>query len=273
MRYTILGAEGFIGRALQARLQAEGHTILAPDRDQLEQDPGLGGRDLGHVLYCIGVTADFRSRVLDALEAHVCLLRRVLQAGVFVSLTYLSSVRVYSYAASSREDASLWLRPDSLDSLYNQSKLLGESACLHGSDRARVVRLSHVYGVDPGSENFLSSVLQEAALKGKVTIRTSYDSAKDYISLQDVARLLPLIAARGELGIYNLATGENLSNQELAALLRREGIEVDFARDAPRWSFPEIDVSKLGRDFYLPRQRLKHDLPWLLQGFGRNYAQ
>ncbi|MFO8032928.1 MAG: NAD(P)-dependent oxidoreductase [Desulfohalobiaceae bacterium] len=272
MLYTILGAQGFIGKALVNRLKEQGCQVLAPSRQELADWPqNRQGRDLGHVIYCIGVTADFRIRPLDAVQAHVCILNQVLQAGGFASLTYLSSARVYAYADSTREDSDLWVRPDSLDSLYNLSKLMGESACLQGSSRARVVRLSHVYGFDPGSRNFLSSVLQEAARTGRVIINTSQDSAKDYVSLQEVAELLPLIARNGDFAIYNLASGVNVSNRELAAMLQEQGIEVEFASQAPKWTFPAMDISRLTRKFHSPRQGLARDLPGLLHKYRRSY--
>ncbi|EFI34214.1 NAD-dependent epimerase/dehydratase [Desulfonatronospira thiodismutans ASO3-1] len=272
MHFTVLGASGFIGRALLAGIRGQGYQVLAPGREEISRWPdALRDMDLGHVIYCIGVTADFRTRPLDAVEAHVCVLKRLLKSGRFTSLTYLSSVRVYAYAGSTREDSELWVRPDSLDALYNLSKLMGESACLQGSKRARVVRLSHVYGFDPASPDFLSSVLQDAARTGKVTFRTSPDSAKDYISLKDVVELLPLIARDGQYGIYNLACGMNLSNQELADMLRDQGIEVEFASRVARWTFPRIDISRLKSQFYSPGRTLARDLPGLLNEYRRFY--
>lgn len=274
MDFTILGGQGFIGRALGEKLKKLKYSVYAPDRRELESLLcSRPDRDLGHLIYCIGVTADFRRRPLDAVQAHVCLLTRVLQAGGFSSLTYLSSTRVYAYARSTREDAWLWVQPHSLDSLYNVSKLMGESACLQSSQKTRVVRLSHVYGFEPDSENFLASVLQEAALKNKVTIRTSPDSAKDYVSLHDVTDLLPRIAVHGEYDIYNLASGVNMSNQELGHALQELGVEVDFAPGAPEWTFPRIDISRLAREFSPPQGRLASDLPGLLQMYRRQYEQ
>ena len=67
---TVLGAGGFIGGALVARLIAEGRPVDPVTRDDL---PALlsARRPAGDVIYCIGLTADFRTRPLDTAEAHV----------------------------------------------------------------------------------------------------------------------------------------------------------------------------------------------------------
>jgi len=65
--------------------------VICPTRDE-----SLDGRDLGHIIYCIGITADFRRRPHDTITAHVTKLQEVLTRTSFESLVYLSSTRVYS---------------------------------------------------------------------------------------------------------------------------------------------------------------------------------
>ncbi|MDO9264553.1 MAG: NAD(P)-dependent oxidoreductase [Desulfosalsimonadaceae bacterium] len=275
MKYTVLGGQGFIGQALVKRLLDAGYSVFSPGRDELSGNhPDLfKGQDLGHLIYCIGLTADFRQRPLDTIDAHVCLLNRLLRRGGFLSLTYLSSARLYADADATSEDVRLTAKPYSLDSLYNISKMMGESACLLGSDRARAVRLSNVYGTSPDSGNFLMSILDDAAAKGKVIFRTSPESAKDYVSVSDVVRLLPDIAARGDFGIYNLASGVNTSNKEIADCLKEQGVAVEFPADGPLWTFPVIDIRKISRQFEPPQNRLLEDLPDLLNKVRRAYEQ
>src|SRR4029077_3079780 len=136
----------------------------------------------------------------------------ILETCEFDSLTYLSSTRVYRGAGLTREDATLCVSPSNLDDLYNISKLMGESICLSSTRRCRVARLSNVYGADIGSENFISSVLREAAATGRVIIHTAPDSVKDYVAIEDVVRWLAMISASGKLEIYNQAAGENTSH-------------------------------------------------------------
>ena len=265
MKYTILGSNGFIGKALVARLIESGRMVFAPGKDLLTGNlDKLRGHELGHLIYCIGLTADFRQRPFETVEAHICLLNRLLHLDNFSSLTYLSSTRLYAGADSTSEETPLTAKPKSLDSFYNISKMMGESICFNGSDCARAVRLSNVYGDSLESKLFLMSILDEAATNGKVIFRTSPESSRDHVSLSDVVRLLPDIAAHGDFEIYNLACGVNTSNKEIADCLKENNVMVEFAPDAPLWTFPQIDITKISQQFDPPNNNLIEDLPNLL---------
>ena len=268
MSFTVVGARGFIGRHLLDTLTAQGDPVVGLDRQSLAGDDAeLFDRPLGHVIYCVGLTADFRQRPFDVVDSHVVVLQRLLQHARFDSLTYLSSTRLYTSSHSTDERAALVVRPNDPNDLYNLSKLMGESLCLNSGRPARVARLSNVYGPDFRSCNFLTQVLVEAARRGTVTFRSAPTSEKDYVALDDVIGWLISIARRGTQQIYNLACGANVSNESIASELRRLGVGVDFAPDAPTWSFLEIDASKVHEEFFLPRGRLLADLPGLLRGF------
>lgn len=242
MKFTVLGASGFVGKRLAKALEGE---VCMPSR---QDENALFQGDLGHVFYCIGLTANFRERPFDTVEAHVCLLRRILERAQFESLTYLSSTRVYEGAAATDEDSVLQVSPANPGHLYNLSKLMGESLCLASGRKTRVARLSNVFGAGM-RQNFLSQVLEEAASSGTIRFLSAPASAKDYVSLTDVVRWLPQIALHGAHATYNLASGSNTSNAEIARLLQRKGISVDYAADAPEWSFPAIDTRRLEREF------------------------
>ncbi len=250
-RFTILGSSGTIGRRLSSWLRAAGEDVYAPSRG----DSGLWTEDLGNVVYCIGVTADFRTRPLETVEAHVSLLRRVLAEARFDRLVYLSSTRVYGGAtaddAPACEDMPLLVSPHSGSDLYNLSKLMGESLCLHASrGRACVARLSNVVGgEDLESENFIPSLLRDART-GHIRLRSSLDSAKDYIHIEDVMPLLARMARGPAAGIYNIASGNRTSHAEwLAAIAAETGARLTVEADAPRILFPPIDITRIRTEF------------------------
>lgn len=269
--FTVLGGGGFIGNKLVASLKERpGATVCAPPRDDgIDISGAILGRDLGHVFYCIGLTASFRSRPFDTVEAHVCLLRRLLGEGRFDSLTYLSSTRVYEGAATTDEAAVLQVSPGNPEHLYNLSKLMGESLSLSSGRKTRVVRLSNVFGRAMPQQNFISQVLAEAARTGRVKFLTAPQSVKDYVSVTDVIRWLPQIAQHGSHTTYNLASGKNTSNAEIAALLAQRGVAVSYAVDAPEWSFPVIDTRRLAQEFGSAQSSLPSEFDYLFSCFHR----
>lgn len=244
MKATILGGSGFIGSHLAAYLRANNHDCWLPERGTVE----IFQRNLGTVFYCIGLTADFRSRPFATIDAHVGVLREVLEHARFDQLIYLSSTRVYAGCSSADENQTLRALPTRGDDLYNLSKMTGESLALASGRPCRVARLSNVLGPGMGATNFVGSVVDEARRTGAVCINTAPDSSKDYIWIDDVCTALTAVASRGQEPVYNIAGGCAISNQALADLLASRGIRVSFSGSAPTTHFPAISVQRLARD-------------------------
>jgi nucleoside-diphosphate-sugar epimerase len=266
--FTVLGAGGVIGSQLAAALRGRGLTVHTPGRDQPLTGP------LGHVLFCIGVTADFRRRPWDTLDAHVGALTALLRRGNFSSLLYLSSARVYQRLDPDRpatEDAVLPVDVQDPGELYNLSKLAGEAACLAAaSPTVRIARLANVYGGDRSSENFLATILRDAGERGHVHLQTALGSAKDYVSIADVIWALPRIAVSGGHRLYNVASGRTVSHREIVALLERHcGCTVSVAAGAPELRQPPVAITRLQREFGFCPAALDADFPSLVEPFRR----
>lgn len=263
---SVIGAGGFIGSHLVRSLTAAG----VPCRGVLRGDPGLWELDLGDAIYAVGLTADFRTRPHDTIEAHVGLLNDVLRRSRFDSLLYLSSTRVYGRQADTRENAALSVRPEDPSDLYNLSKLTGEALCL--ADRratVRVARISNVFGANDVSENFLTSVLRDA-LRGEVVLRTADDSSKDYISVNDVVALLPRIATRGLQRLYNVAAGTNTTHRELLTELTRvTGCSTRIAPGSPSVILEPIHVERITSEFGHSASTVLHAIPELVAGMSK----
>lgn len=268
---TVLGGAGFVGSHLVAHLERRGYTVVVPGRDE----PLGADRDHGHVFYCIGRTADFRQRLLDTIEAHVCALTGLLRAGNFASLTYLSSTRVYGGADHAGTDARFTVDPADPSDLYNLSKLMGESACLtSGRDTVRVARLSNVYGFKPRTGDFLLSLIDAALTRGRIDLGQALASEKDYIAVDDAVAAIEAVAVRGTRPIYNVAAGANVTHAViLESLQRLTGCTVSVSPDAPCIRFPPIDIASLREEFGLVPTRLETRLASLVSAYRERLAQ
>ena len=258
--FTVFGGGGFIGTELSAYLRDIEIPVWTPGRVEISRGD-VFRRDLHHVVYAIGMTADFRSRLGDTIDAHVSLLTKLLHECRWSSWLFLSSTRVYGTAERDKkcsEDDPITLVPDA-NSVYDLSKLLGEAMCLSRTEATcRIARLSNVIGPNMGPKNFLGSIIDDAARSKSVVIGEGPSSRKDYIPVGDVARLIYSIATVGKSRKYNVASGLGIEHARLATLLEEAtGTNLVFKNNAATRRFPEIDTSKIEEEFEYQRSDIQ----------------
>lgn len=252
VRVTVFGSSGFIGGALMRRLRDLGHDVIAPRRDQIGDAPPAGG--YGVVVWAIGMTAGFRTRPVETVDAQVSAFASTLANGAFDRVIYLSSTRVYQRASSTHEGAELPVFPQEPGDLYNITKLAGEATCQAcAPGRSIIVRLSNVVGPDEVSrDTFLGAICREAR-DDQIVLQTALDSAKDYIWIDDVVETLVRLATTGgRETCYNLARGVQTSHAEWTQLIAAKmGVPVDVQPSAPLVTFPPIDISRMSAEFHV----------------------
>jgi nucleoside-diphosphate-sugar epimerase len=259
-RITVFGAGGYVGSALVLGLQQAGAQVIAVTRDNIAETPS----QLGHAIYAIGLTSDFRSKPVETVQAHVVQLSDLLANREFTSFTYLSSTRLYKSELSTDELTSISTSPLNGDDIYTLSKLLGEALIFRlAGDRGRVCRLSNIYGGNDQSSNFLTSILADARDRHSVRIVQAPTSQKDYVHLQDACRAIEAVAVRGTEPIYNVAAGRNTSHQQIADQLNKSGVAVEFG-SGPVFSLKPINVQRLSNLLDWNPRSLADDLPELL---------
>jgi nucleoside-diphosphate-sugar epimerase len=239
----VIGAGGFVGSRLAARLAATGWEVYAPAKG----DPEVFKRDLGTVFYCAGLTADYDKRPFDAVEAHVTLLSEILRADRLKRLVYTSSTRLYDGLPKVEVSETEPLVFDVVDPrrVYDLSKALGENLTVARSgEKGSVARLANVYDWEHGAPGFLSEWLIQARAGREITLQSSPHVARDYIHLDDVVSGLIAIAERRG-PIFNVASGELVTNGAIAEVFEQAGWRVTFTGDASPPASPNAKVSRL----------------------------
>ena len=247
MKFSIFGSNGFIGSNMINYLKNKKieYELLDPNDEKIFE------RKLGHVIYAIGVTGDFRKRYFDTIESHVCILHKILKECKFDSFLYLSSTRIYSDITSSNESDDVIVNPNNLDNVYNISKIMGESLCLScNSTKIRIARLSNVVGNNMEHNDFLSSIIHDAITKKKMFINITESSEKDYIHIDDVVEILQKISLEGKDRVYNVAFGKNTKVSEITNEIKKmTNCKIEFSSNAIKQSFPRINIDKLQEEF------------------------
>ena len=240
---TVVGAAGFVGARLAARLRAEQREVWAPAKG----DPELFERDLGTVFYCAGLTADYDARPFDTVAAHASLLSELIRADRFERLVYCSSTRLYDgqRKAEVHEAEPLVFDPADPRRVYDLSKALGENLTLaRTGGRGAVARLSNVYDGQDGAPGFLSEWLIKARTSRDITLDSSPNIARDYIHLDDTAAALIAIGDRGQ-GVYNVAAGRLSTNADIARVFESAGWRVGFTGAANPPPPPNASAARL----------------------------
>ena len=266
---TLVGGQGYIGRALLPYLSARGwHCRVMPRQHAWP----VRGEDLGAIFYCAGLTGDFHARAADTVEAHVGLLARVLQSDRWTSLVYLSSTRLYDAldpTVRATESLALPVSPLNTRHLFDLTKLAGESVCLAmGGGRARVARLSSVYDAGDDSPGFLPGLVRQVRAAGPgavLHVESSADAERDYIHRDDVLSALELIAGQGQQPIYNVAAGTNTRNDALARWIgEHTGQRLVFDRPPLGHAAATIDIGRMRDEFNWRPASVESRLgPWL----------
>lgn len=245
-QFTVFGSSGFIGGYVADYLRQRGHAVHTPSRANLFEVTG----NLGHVIYAIGLTANFREKPFETMDANIGVLSGILKKQNFETFTYISSTRVYSGSEETNEETALNFCVRDPDSLYDLSKATGEALVLNQSANNRVIRLSNVVGpVREMASSFIKSLYDEA-LEGEIKLRSHLMSVKDYIWIGDVTKMIEIIALKGTHSIYNVASGVQIKHGFWVDKIQsKTGCKLDCDDAAPLHSFAPISVDKITNEF------------------------
>jgi len=264
-KFTILGGSGFIGSSLSKFLESEGNIVHTPNIRKEE----LPENNLGNIIYCIGVP-NFLEDPFKAVEAHSCLLKKILEKTRFDSFLYISSGRMYyNFCKTTKEDNEITINPHERNDLYNISKALGESTCISSKkENIKIIRPSNVTGNSFTSNLFIPSIIRQVIKENKIKLFSTLDSEKDYISIDDLIQIIPKILLAGKETIYNLAEGKNTTVKEITDKISMEtNCEVIIDKNAKKFCPMRINTERVVNEFNFKPKSIVDKLPHMIKDF------
>jgi len=249
-KIVILGSTGFIGSALLKQLHKHEEIVVkgynSTELDLTSSDcvdklsDVVGAETILMVTSRARRTSDpFTTFANDiAITTNVA---RCLSESKIEKCVYFSSNAVYGDATT---DLSVTEQTAIAPaSFYGLAKYTGECLIKQVADKAGiplvVLRPCMIYGPGDtstayGPARFIKSILSE----GKVYLFGDGTEVRDYLYIDDLVKITIELALGDRSGIYNLATGESYSFQEIITYLGRivkEEFEVIHAeRDRPK---------------------------------------
>jgi nucleoside-diphosphate-sugar epimerase len=290
VRVFVTGADGFVGRALLARLRARGDEALGSDRDELDVTDGARVRaalaaarpDALVHLAAISFVPEAEDDRARAFRVNYVGTRNVLAAASAEAprarVLLVSSSTVYGSAAPGAPpfDEAAPLRPANA---YARTKaaadLLGAAFAARGLAVWRARPWNHTGAGRP--DRFVESSIArqlveiEAGRRPPRLALGALDSLRDFLHVEDVVdAYLALLAGDAAPGAYNVASGSGVTIRALLErLLAKTRVRPEIVVEAARLRPPDGSVGSAARlaaaTGWAPRRTLDAALVELLE--------
>src|SRR5262245_60812641 len=238
-RVVVIGAGGFVGSAICARLAADKVPVLALTRNELDLLKPEAAATLQCVLRAedsvvfVSALAPTRNNamLIDNLRMAeaVC---AALAAQPVAQLAYISSDAVYSDDANPVTERSCQ-QPSSLHGAMHLAREIMLRTTLKLP--LAILRPTLVYGAKDPHDGYGPNRFRRLAAKGEViTLFGEGEEKRDDVHVDDVAALVGAVLQRRSTGTLNIATGRSASFREVAemiAALSSRSVEI---RGTPR---------------------------------------
>lgn len=269
MKFTVIGAGGFIGNELYNFLKAKSCEVNKVLRNEVLPKNSC----LGVVVYCAGY-GDCKNDPSNVIDANLNFLKEITNNYSYKRLIYISSTRVYLGSDVSNEFSDLKILNSDNRKLFNLSKLSAEEICLKSSKDNVILRLSNVYGKAIKSPLFLPSIIRDSIKNGKVDMYVTPDYEKDYVFIGDVLDFIYNISNKDELvsSIYNVASGFNTKASDIAQLIEsRTGALIRWHAVDSEDVFPLIDLKTIEKETSWKPRNVLDDVSEMIQLFEEEF--
>jgi nucleoside-diphosphate-sugar epimerase len=225
-RVVILGANGFVARALRLELERAGIVTLALGSADLDLTEAQAAGKLAALLRpqdALVVTAALtpdKGKDLATLLKNLRMIEAVvaaLAAQPCAHVVYFSSDAVYDDSVALVDERTTAAPKDLYGLMHLTREIALQQACLKPAIPLGVVRPSAIYGAGDthnsyGPNRFVRSALAE----GRIRLFGQGEETRDHVAIADVVALTSLVLRHRSAGVLNAVSGEAITFAALA---------------------------------------------------------
>lgn len=223
---VVIGARGFIGRAVHDRLKADGVNVLALTSNDIDLAAAAAVDTLAAIVRPTDTVAMLAALTPDkgrdtatlmknlAMMQHLC---AALEKTGCAHLVYFSSDAVYPFDSGRVTEENPASPTDLYGAMHHTREIMAQ-----GLDKVPtlVLRPTLVYGADDTHNAYGPNRFRRAAEKnGKISLFGEGEETRDHIHVDDVAMLAVRCLMHRSTGTLNVATGASKSFREVARLV------------------------------------------------------
>ena len=232
MKVLVTGSEGFLGRHVCVALEERGHAVVGLDTvpsaeivaditkvlPMMNLDAVIHLAALSHPRQC---DADPAKAFSVNVGGTSNVLKMVLESGA-KKVVFASSAHVYDIP--SRYFPADEVHPLRLNNTYTTTKIMGEELCRlywenHGLSYT-TLRLFNAYGPGQGLGYFIPDMIEKAK-QGGIHLE-AWNTTKDWIYAEDVARAFVLAVESSFVGPINIGSGVETELHKIAIRITDE---------------------------------------------------
>ena len=254
-RVVVVGASGFIGRELDAALQAAGVDVKALSSNDIDLTADHSGKRLAaeltpdaSLVFLSAITPD-KGRGVHEFLLNLKMgqtVRTAIEASPPAHIVYVGSDAVYPFKAALISEDSLAAPTDLYGAMHLSREILIKQ---NVQCPVAVLRPTLVYGSGDTHNSYGPNRLRRMAQsERRITLFGNGEETRDHIYVDDVVEIIRRVLYHKSQGLLNLATGRSISYRNLAdkiAALCDSKIPVDLTPRQNPITHRSFDISNL----------------------------